>query len=146
MPSYQPVPGKLSSVSIGSLSVKIPFNMYGWTGRANLLDASSFNGEGYEELVCGLVSGAFVLAGVWNAAHNTFLQAPRLRIGETIANLYIKIHGTTIAHAESAIVQYCDVKSTPAGNVLYVYALKADWKFKDFSGNYAGAAAGPSYT
>ena len=144
--SYQPVPAKLSAVSIGSTNQKVPFNAYGWTGRADLLDASSFNGEGYHELVCGLISGAFILAGVWNAAHNPFVQAPVLKLGATIANLAIKLHGTVVATAESAIVEMVDIKGTPATTVNYIYALRADWKFKDFGNAYAGSAAGPSYT
>lgn len=145
MPSYQPTPGKLSSVAFGSESQTVPFNAYGWTGKADLLDASSFKGEGYEELVCGLLSGAFIFAGVWNAGHNPFLQAPILKLGQTITNVIIKLQGTAVATAETAIVELIDIKGSPATTVNFVYALRADWKFKDFGNQYAGSAAGPSY-
>ncbi len=145
MPSYQPVPGKLSYVACNSSSSKLPFRAYNWRGTATILDASSFTGNGGEENVCGLVGGAFTCQGVWNAQHNPFIQAPQFRLGESVSNFIICLFGTVVASTSLAIVEQWDIRGDVRGRIDFTLAVRAEWAFNDFGGNLAWNSAGPNY-
>ncbi len=136
--SYTPYAGKTSSVTIAS-SAALPFNRYGWSITADMIDVTAFTSASFREFIAGLKTGTFVFGGNMNSNWNPFTQAPVLKIGTSISTVVITIGGTLVATATYALVAHWDISGSPPGAVEYVCAIQADYTFSDFNGTNTNA-------